>query len=381
MGGGAISTERYAYRQDLCCDENWDSSAISAATTTDTTLTTTIGNGFCLASSCNTCATSVIQKYINKGYTDTKFLTNLQSTLAKGADGSRADYEYIQNFIGPRSNNTGLNQDAVKLSCTPNYHRVFYSMIRLFDVGIFMKFFAFFTAMVFCISTLTSALYAINLSTNNGSDEFSHIRIVLWTLVIGGCTTGVLWSSTISLEAMGTIRFILGLPLTVLFCIILACLYRELKLASSENVHASHKTWKIGYFDFCTVMEKQYILGWMKNIVLGPYHATEAFFSTQKDYHLAHIIITSFFVYFVLLLTAMLPPLVILVSGIWVFGILAFLGFACLLAIMRSHVRIHRGYHGNPIEDFFACLLCYPSVCYQLEAEIEKGDARKFSLR
>ena len=164
----------------------------------------------------------------------------------------------------------------------------------------------------------------------------------------------------------------IGLPLTVLFCVVFACLYRELKRAS-DGPNSSHKTWKIGFFDFCTVMEKKYILGWLKNIVLGPYHATEAFFSTQSDgYNLALVIITCFFVYFVLLLTAMLPPLVILVSGIWVFGVLAYLGFACLLAIMRSHVRIHRGYYGNPIEDYFACLLCYPSVCQQLEAEIEE---------
>ena len=52
----------------------------------------------------------------------------------------------------------------------------------------------------------------------------------------------------------------------------------------------------------------------------------------------------------------------------WIF----YIGFVTLVASFRSSVRAEYDINGNPLEDFFATLLVYPSVAIQLDTVHKK---------
>ena len=125
----------------------------------------------------------------------------------------------------------------VKLSCVPSYYRVFFNTMRLYEIGeYFLAYIVFITACLFSISTLASAFYALNMFTNNGSNNFGNIRIIFWALTIGLCTTVLLCWAEKSSEAMRNLQSILGLPLTIIFCALMASLFKEIQKASPNEV-------------------------------------------------------------------------------------------------------------------------------------------------
>ena len=48
------------------------------------------------------------------------------------------------------------------------------------------------------------------------------------------------------------------------------------------------------------------------------------------------------------------------------------MGFVLLLTVQRAAVRAHHEINGNPVEDFFASLVLYPSVAIQLDHAFDK---------
>ena len=60
------------------------------------------------------------------------------------------------------------------------------------------------------------------------------------------------------------------------------------------------------------------------------------------------------------------------IPGCYAIGWICYIAFATLVTSFRASVRAEYDINGNPIEDFFACLLVYPSVAIQLETAPEK---------
>ena len=136
--------------------------------------------------------------------------------------------------MGPRYGHQ--DQDAVRLSCVPSEQRVFYNVLRLFDIGYFLYFLVLCIACMLSISSHAAALYVISMFTNNGSTKFGYLRILVWAAVIGACTNVVLrWPKDTS-QIMGAVRSMSSLPLAIAFCAIMAGLYKELMKASTPEV-------------------------------------------------------------------------------------------------------------------------------------------------
>ena len=77
-------------------------------------------------------------------------------------------------------------------------------------------------------------------------------------------------------------------------------------------------------------------------------------------------------VFFIRCLWVVLHIAEIEVAGLFAVGWVAYLGFILLLTIARYGVRSHFGINGNPVEDFFATLVLYPSVAIQLDHAFDK---------
>ena len=60
------------------------------------------------------------------------------------------------------------------------------------------------------------------------------------------------------------------------------------------------------------------------------------------------------------------------IPGCYAIGWICYIAFATLVTSFRASVRAEYDINGNPVEDFFACLLVYPSVAIQLETAPEK---------
>lgn len=60
------------------------------------------------------------------------------------------------------------------------------------------------------------------------------------------------------------------------------------------------------------------------------------------------------------------------IPGCYAFAWICYIAFATLVTAARANVRSKYNINGNPLEDFFASLLVYPSVAIQLETAGEK---------
>ena len=137
-------------------------------------------------------------------------------------------------------------------------------------------------------------------------------------------------------------------------------------------------TWKLCFFEAYTQINKKLLLGWLKSVLLGPYYASECYYTPNPLRYSATVLtrfriwIQTITLYSMLLSTVLLLSLTGTVDGIWSLAVLSYLAFAFTLCIMRGEIRANNEYQGNPLLDFLACLLSYPSVCQQMEEEIER---------
>ena len=375
FGGAALGSERLAHSQSFCCDENWDLTAISnptvEASLTSLTFNTANAAVLCDASTCNTCATLTLTKYINQGQNFSNFIPNLRETLTTGATGELSDdYTFVQNSRGQSPEDS--RRDVALLSCYPVNQRLLYLIRTYFDLGETLHGITLFAIFLFGIASFSIFGFVVNIIITNGQEKSFRGQGIIWLVLLGGTSTAVIMiGGDYTFDDIANISYLLSYPLSMLSVAMILSLYRALRVTTGE-VNYKAATWRVGFFDFCTVARKDPILGWFRNIVIGPYNSSKAYCIVRGlDNRFAIIMAAVMYVFLIAL--AVMNPLRHFVDGLWAFAWLCYLAFVVVVAIQRSRVRVYLGYHGSAVEDLFVSLLSYPSVCHQLELELQNG--------
>ena len=138
---------------------------------------------------------------------------------------------------------------------------------------------------------------------------------------------------------------------------------RNLFLLKSPNTDPE-KPWKPGFFMIYTTIGKDPLVSWLGNIITGPWNIASAYYENRSR---SGPFLSSILLYSLLLASVWIPFLSFAVSGSWALCILSYLGFVFSLTLMRQEIRVKNNIPGDPVQDFLACLLCYPTVCQQVE--------------
>ena len=243
FGGIGIRQERAASEMGLCCKgknaTNWfialdDATLVDKVAPKNYDPADIIGHDLknnswmCEGGNCSTCATNVIS--IHNGTTYSDFIS-----------------EYT--LLGDDFGSTSKDRQVVRLSCH-SVEQMWFDVMRGYkDVGKFLAIFSLFGIVLYFVTSSDSGSLVIDCLSANGDPDPPAIQRVFWACCEGATATALLVSGgKEALSALQAASLMMGLPYTVVICLICTSIWRAVKVASGE-LDPNGPSFEIGLFD------------------------------------------------------------------------------------------------------------------------------------
>ena len=137
----------------------------------------------------------------------------------------------------------------VRLSCH-SVEQMWFDVMRGYkDVGEFLAIFSLFGIVLYFVTSSDSGSLVIDCLSANGDPDPPAIQRVFWACCEGATATALLVSGgKKALDALQAASLIMGLPYTVVICLICTSIWRAVKVASGE-LDPNGPSFSIGLFD------------------------------------------------------------------------------------------------------------------------------------
>lgn len=355
FGGAAIAMEREAALKGYCCEHDFLNATMIDANdatlaTSGAALTVNLYPDFCTTNGddCNVCSTTLL----NWAAAQSMDVQTTYDWVTAGID---------KNFFARSS-----NLQYARLSCYGDDERWFYVMESHGDFGHFLDVVSIIAIVFYFVTSSDSGSYIIDTLGSNGDLNPPKLQRLFWALTEGGAATALLLAGgRDALNALRTVSIVCGLPYTVVICFVCVALWRACQVSFYE-LDPKAPDFQVGYFDFASEFKLDIIVEWFLGFILGPYWAAKAAVKAWEMKPWTAYIFAGF-TYFLLFVFVLFHFLNLAVEQFWALAWTMYFAFATLVGAMRTAVRSKQGYIGNPVEDFFAALFCYPSVGQQLK--------------
>lgn len=276
---------------------------------------------------------------------------------------------------------------------------------QFYTIGPFLQAISIITLVLYFITSSDSGSLVVDTIAANGRDEQNPIQRVIWALieglvatglVLGGRNAGTLSNSKNVLKALQAASICCGLPFTFMLCFMMPALWKVLK--SEENPKAAARFGKFatpifgGVFD---VFESIFSLGaapfpagkvfvdWLVAAVVPWYSMNNLLnLCNEKGKPITVFgskMIGNFFFSFAVAFcwfTWIVTVAMNGTTGLWSIGWAMWIFHAGLLTVVRMHTRNMLAIGGNPVEDFWACTVMYPTVYNQCMEALSSDDAK-----
>ena len=378
FGGAGIKQDRAAAHAGLCCN--------STGWIDTEQLNTTTGAGFlndmikvdeagfvCDGGECGECANRFLaaKEHLNMTFMD---MAEEFETLGE------KDFGKVS---GDRS--------LVRLTCRGT-EEMWFDMMRSYPgVGNFLAGFSLIAIVLYFVTSSDSGSLVIDCLSANGDPDPPRLQRVFWAMMEGATATALLVSGgKDGLTALQTAGLLSGLPYTFLVCLICVSIWRAVKVAAGD-LDPNGPEFTIGLFDsFATApyaeiskakdrtSASSLFVGFLKNLFMAPLTVAKVNKRLNGSkgswiFTLGACLTFALFILFHVLELAF--------TSSWAIAWFFYFGFASILTAIRIQVRELMAINGNPIEDFFACLLLYPCAALQMDLTTENldmhGDASK----
>ena len=348
FGGAGLSMERKAASMGLCCSQNFNETLPNG----DGLLMSADFSSYCVNESCSECAVSILNDAVAQGLTQAK-----ASALVADGNFARSD-----------------DKDFVRLSCFGVDQMWFFLMETKGGLGTFLEIVSLVSIILYFVTSSDSGSYIIDCLGSNGDFEPPKMQRFFWAITEGAAATALLTSGgEDALGALRTVSIVAGLPYTIVLCFVCVALWRCCQV-SYRDLDFKAPDFPTGYTDFLTEFKIPIILEWFLAFAMGPYWACKAGVRAWQMSDMATYVMAGV-AYSLLFMFLFFHFLHLAVEEMWALSWTAYFAFATLIGVMKTAVRQHEDFIGNPVEDFFAALFCYPSVCQQVRYFGYKIDA------
>jgi len=257
------------------------------------------------------------------------------------------------------------DRKASRLSCLATEQMWFALMYTYGDMGPFLSIISLIGIILYFVTSSDSGSLIIDIMAANGDQEPPTLQRVFWAVLEGGTATALLVAGGAdSLGALQTASIVSGLPYTIILCFYTVALWRALAMEAGD-LDPYGNDFRVGLVDPFATMQPKLWWCWFKNIFICPLTVYSALVKHKINKGTALSLAITAAVSFIVWIALMI--VIIEVEGIYALAWVFYLVFATVVTYARHTVREHHNINGNPIEDFFASMIMFPSVACQLE--------------
>ncbi|XP_063676898.1 uncharacterized protein LOC134813142 [Bolinopsis microptera] len=257
------------------------------------------------------------------------------------------------------------DNSIVRISCLKLDDQWFALMYTKGKLGTMLSVVSLFGIVLYFVTSADSGSLVIDIMAANGDQNPPRLQRVFWAMVEGATATALLIAGgKEALSAVQTASIVTGLPYTIIMSFLCVSLWRGLAMEFGD-LNPYGADFSIGIIDPFATWDPKLWCNFAKYIFMTPLvlYKTNMRQGGQKTGSTMVAIAAS-----VLWLSWITLHIVeIEVPGSYAIAWIFYIGFVTLVASFRSSVRAEYDINGNPLEDFFATLLVYPSVAIQLE--------------
>ncbi|KAL5263770.1 hypothetical protein ACHWQZ_G004986 [Mnemiopsis leidyi] len=262
------------------------------------------------------------------------------------------------------------DKSSVRLSCLDLDDMWFALMYTKGKLGTVLSVVSLFGIILYFVTSADSGSLVIDIMAANGDQNPPRLQRVFWAMVEGAAATALLIAGgKEALSAVQTASIVSGLPYSIIMSFLVVSLWRGLAMEHGD-LNPYGADFSIGIIDPFATWDPSLWIQFGKNIFMTPkvLYDTNMRQGGQKTGSTILAISASL----LWLLWIILHIVEIVVPGCYAIAWICYIGFATIITGFRASVRSEFDINGNPVEDFFASLIMYPSVAIQLETAPHK---------
>jgi len=280
----------------------------------------------------------------------------------------------FENFYNVTKNRYKMSKSEdgriVRLSCLQLDDQWFALMYTKGKLGTLLSVVSLFGIVLYFVTSADSGSLVIDIMAANGDQNPPRLQRVFWAMIEGAAATALLIAGgKEALSAVQTASIVSGLPYTIIMSFLCVSLWRGLAMEHGD-LNPYGADFSIGIIDPFATWDPQLWLKFAKNIFMTPLvlYKTNIRQGGQKTGSMMFAITAS-----ILWLAWIILHIVETeIPGSYAIAWICYIAFATIVTSFRASVRAEYDINGNPVEDFFASLMVYPSVAIQLDTAPEK---------
>ena len=275
--------------------------------------------------------------------------------------------------IGGKAATESLN-GLFRLSCRNKNDMWFDVMGQYGEIGTFLSVLSLIGIVLYFVTSSDSGSLVIDCLSANGDPKPPVLQRIFWALTEGATATALLYAGgTEALTALQTVSIASGVPYTILLCFMCVALWRAVKIEAGDlDINGPQFTTNL--LDVLSIPTTESVLKVFLSIFAPWYCMGVAAGEVERPNgrKWTHMLILAIPFYSWIVLLAMS----LFISGIGYVGWCVLFGFFAYATGIRNSIREKHGINGNMVEDFFAVMLAYPFVAFQMEHHMRNYQPR-----